>query len=82
MTNPLPGENKFGTSPVRSSFWGFMSVDMQADLEAVSSFISVANYPNPMNALEAELIFPALQKFPLIDSEVRQDDEAQALIAA
>jgi len=54
MTNPLPGENKFGTSPVRSSYWGFMSVDQQADLEAVSSFISVANYPNPLNALEAE----------------------------
>ena len=31
-----------------------MSVDLQADLENVSSFISVANYPNPMNALEAE----------------------------
>ncbi len=54
MTNPLPGENKFGTAPVRSSYWGFMSVDLQADLEAVSSFISAANYPNPMNALEAE----------------------------
>lgn len=54
MTNPLPGENKFGTAPVRSSFWGFMSVDLEDDLEAVSSFISTANYPNPMNAIEAE----------------------------
>lgn len=54
MTNPLPGENKFGTAPVRGSYWGFMSVDLQGDLENVSSFISVANYPNPMNALEAE----------------------------
>lgn len=54
MTNPLPGENKFGTAPVRSSYWGFMSVDQQIDLESVSSFISVANYPNPVNALEAE----------------------------
>ena len=54
MTNPLPGENKFGTAPVRSSYWGFMSVNLQDDLEAVSSFISCANYPNPMNALEAE----------------------------
>lgn len=54
MTTPLVGENKFGTAPVRASYWGFMSVDMQADLEAVSSFISAANYPNPMNALEAE----------------------------
>lgn len=54
MTNPLPGENKFGTAPVRSSYWGFMSVDLQDDLENVSSFIAAANYPNPMNALEAE----------------------------
>lgn len=54
MTNPLPGENKFGTTPIRSSYWGFMSVDLQDDLEAVSSFTSAANYPNPMNALEAE----------------------------
>lgn len=54
MTNPLPGELKIGTAPIRSSYWGFMSVDLQDDLEAVSSFISAANYPNPMNALEAE----------------------------
>lgn len=54
MTNPLPGENKFGTAPVRASYWGFMSVDLQADLEAVSSFLSAANYPNQANALEAE----------------------------
>jgi N4-gp56 family major capsid protein len=54
MTNPLPGENKFGTAPVRASYWGFMSVDLQDDLEAVSSFLNVTNYPNPMNALEAE----------------------------
>lgn len=54
MTNPLPGENKFGTAPVRASYWGFMSVDLQADLEAVSSFLSAANYANQANALEAE----------------------------
>ncbi len=54
MTNPMPGENKFGTAPVRSSYWGFMSVDLQDDLEAVTSFLSAANYPNPMNALESE----------------------------
>jgi len=53
MTTPIFGENKYGTSPVRSSYWGFMSVDMQSRLEAVSSFISAANYPNS-NALESE----------------------------
>ena len=52
-----------------------MSVDLQADLEAVSSFISSANYPNPMNALEAEwgstrkknTLHDAGLKFSLID---------------
>lgn len=85
MTNPLPGMNRFGTSPVRPSYWGFMSVDMQADLEAVSSFISVANYPNPMDALEAELTkihSQAQHKSFLIEVEALEGDTAQALIAA
>jgi len=54
MTKPLIGDDKFGTSPVRASYWGFMSVDLQDDLEEVDSFISAANYPNPMDALEPE----------------------------
>jgi hypothetical protein len=62
------------TAPVRSSYWGFMSVDQQADLEAVSSFISSANYPNPK--------LYGVIKSSLMDSEARQGDEAQALIAA
>jgi len=87
MTNPLPGENKFGTAPVRASYWGFMSVDNQRRLEAVSSFISVANYPNPQNALEAEWGSTRKQndagvKVSLIDMEALQGDMAQALMAA
>lgn len=80
MTNPLPGENKFGTAPVRMSYWGFMSVDLQADLEAVSSFISVANYPNPVNALEAELFSShALHKSLVIDLDtLNEGNKAQA----
>lgn len=54
MTKPIPGENRFATSPVRSSYWGFMDVSIQNDLEACSDFLSAANYPNPMDALEAE----------------------------
>lgn len=54
MTNPLPGMDRFGTVPTRASYWGFMSVDLQQDLEAVSSFVSVGNYANQQNALEAE----------------------------
>lgn len=54
MSKPIPGENRFATSPVRSSYWGFMDVTIQNDLEACADFLSVANYPNPMDALEAE----------------------------
>lgn len=54
MTNPLQAAGLFGTAPVRASYWGFMSVDLQDDLEAVSSFLSAANYPNQNSALEAE----------------------------
>ncbi len=54
MTKPIPGENRFATSPVRSSYWGFMAVEIQNDLEACADFLSAANYPNPMDALEAE----------------------------
>lgn len=54
MTKPIMGENRFATSPVRSSYWGFMDVNIQNDLEACADFLSAANYPNPMDALEAE----------------------------
>lgn len=54
MTKPIQGENRFATSPVRSSYWGFMDVTLQQDLEACADFLSAANYPNPMDALEAE----------------------------
>jgi N4-gp56 family major capsid protein len=54
MTKPIMGENRFATSPVRSSYWGFMDVTLQLDLENCADFLSAANYPNPMDALEAE----------------------------
>ncbi len=40
MTKPIPGENRFATSPVRSSYWGFMDVSIQNDLEACADFLS------------------------------------------
>lgn len=54
MTKPIRGENRIETAPVRSSFWGFMDVTLQPDLEDCDDFLSAANYPNPMDALEAE----------------------------
>lgn len=54
LTPIVEGENKFGTAPSRASFWGFMSVDLEDDLEQVSSFNSVANYANQTTTLMAE----------------------------
>jgi N4-gp56 family major capsid protein len=34
-----------GTAPIREAFWGIMHTDLLDDLEDVSNFISVANYP-------------------------------------
>lgn len=51
-----------------------MSVDLQDDLEAVSSFISVANYPNPK--------LYGVVKVSLIDMEALAGDMAQAELAA
>lgn len=54
MTKPVEASKNIGTAPLRASYWGFMSTDLQQDLEAVSSFQSVANYSNMQSALEAE----------------------------
>lgn len=50
----VEGENKFGTSPSRASFWGFMSTDLEDDLDNIPSFNSVANYANQTTTLMAE----------------------------
>lgn len=54
LTPLVEGSLKFATAPCRPSFWGFMSVDQEMDLEAVSSFNAVANYSNQSATLAAE----------------------------
>ena len=78
----IEGENRFGTAPVRDAFFGFMSMDLKIDLENVSSFISKWNYPNPNDALKAELTNSLAQdKSPVIDLEALWGDKAQAKAA-
>lgn len=43
-----------GTSPVRAAYWGIIQTALIEDLEAVSGFRSVAQYPNQVNVDEAE----------------------------
>ena len=81
ISDNIEGSLKFGTAPIREAFWGMLQTGILDDLEAVTGFVSQAQYPSNMNVLNAELTYPAQDKSSLIDSEVRWDDEAQAKAA-
>ena len=50
----IEGENKFGTAPVRTAFFGLGHTNLSADLDQMTGFINVANYANQANLLMAE----------------------------
>lgn len=50
----IEGELKFGTAPVRTSFFALTHTNMSADLDQMLGFINVANYANNSNLLIAE----------------------------
>lgn len=50
----IEGEDRFGTAPVRSSYFVLSHSDIIPDLEAVPGFISKWNYPNQMDTLDSE----------------------------
>ena len=54
FTPIIPGNTKVGTSPVRAAFWGIMHTDLLDDLEAVSSFKPVSEYPDSDVAVSGE----------------------------
>lgn len=54
ISDNIEGSLKFGTAPIREAFWGMMNTGILDDLEAVSGFISQAQYPNNMNILNSE----------------------------
>jgi N4-gp56 family major capsid protein len=45
MVPVIKGSTRQGTSPVRESFWGIMHTDVIDDLESVTGFKNVAEYP-------------------------------------
>lgn len=47
----MPGEDRFGSAPVRWAYFALGSTDLIGDLENVEGFISQAQYPSPMNAI-------------------------------
>jgi N4-gp56 family major capsid protein len=50
----IEGENKFGTAPVRTAFFGLGHTNLSADLDQMVGFINVANYANQSNLLTPE----------------------------
>lgn len=54
ISDNIEGTLKFGTAPIRESFFGMMNTALLDDLEAVNGFVSQAQYPSNMNVLNAE----------------------------
>lgn len=50
----IEGQDKFGTAPVRNAYFALCSTQLTGNLDAVSGFTQVNQYPAPMNALESE----------------------------
>lgn len=85
ISDVILGENRFGTAPVRPSFWGFIDTALLDDLEDVSNFLNTANYPSQQPVADSEWGSTgkkyARVKLNLIDLEVygeSYDDRAQA----
>lgn len=54
ITDIIPGENKYGTAPTRTAFFGLGHTNLSADLDQLAGFISVAAYASQNNLLTAE----------------------------
>jgi N4-gp56 family major capsid protein len=56
IMDQIGGEDKFGTGPVRRSYFGLTHTSMTGPqgLDNVAGFINVANYPNNRNTLDSE----------------------------
>ena len=50
----IEGENRFGTGPVRDSFFAMANTAIIPRLQAVAGYINKAQYPSQMNILSAE----------------------------
>lgn len=54
----IEGENKFGSGPVRSSYFMLSSTYLQSDFDSLtgSGFLNVWNYPRLIGVLKSSLI--------------------------
>ena len=54
ITDLIEGEDRFGTAPVRTCFFGLTHTNLSADLDQMVGFQNVAQYANTANLLQAE----------------------------
>ena len=54
ISEVIPGRDMFGTAPIRPAFWGYIDASLLDDLEAVSNFISSAQYPSNQTVMDSE----------------------------
>lgn len=54
ISDVITGTDSFGTAPIRPAFFGYIDTALLDDLEAVSNFISSANYPNNSRVIDNE----------------------------
>lgn len=54
ISDNIEGEDRFGTAPVRESYWVMAHSDVLTDLENVDGFINTSQYPAQMNIIHAE----------------------------
>jgi len=54
IANMIEGEDKFGTGPVRDSYFAMCDTGMIGQLEAANGFINKAQYPNQANVSPSE----------------------------
>lgn len=54
ISDVIEGEDRFGTAPVRDSYFALANTQLIGDLEQVQGFIAKTQYPSQMNVLRPE----------------------------
>lgn len=54
LMHNIEGMDKFGTAPVRNSFFALAHSDLSSDLDNLADFTHVSQYPSQANLLESE----------------------------
>jgi N4-gp56 family major capsid protein len=54
LSNIIQGTDRFGTGPIRNSFFTLIHSDMATEFEQIPQFFYAANYANQSNLLESE----------------------------